>query len=324
MKRIFLLIALVGMMAVGVSAQSRSLATLSHDGELTFFDKLSCFEDALEAAHPGDIIYLSSGTFGTDISKTIYIKKPIRIIGNGYDSHIVSNLQLYKESSDTLAWTYSSSAPFCDGVRLEKLSFYTTGVSSNRFDQIEITSSRINNLDNTNGNVNNLMVDRCFLEKYNSSNYSGVNTEFRNSKIKLLNANSYEMAINCNIDSIYSKPGFIKSSIIRAMAYTSPSSRLENCFIENHGDPNFHYIDLENCYDLTGTDTKVLDENMEAVVDLQQNGYFGTDGTVVGIYGGDWLPYSESPTVPAVKASASSVKYDPEKNQLDVNITVAE
>lgn len=323
MKRIFLLIALVGMMAVGVSAQSRSLATLSHDGELTFFDKLSCFEDALEAAQPGDIIYLSSGTFGTDISKTIDIKKPIRIIGNGYDSHIVSNLRLYRESVDTLTWTYSSSAPFCDGVRLETLSFYS-GPSSG-FDQVEITASRIKELRNTTSYAKNLIVDRCLIEEYQSNSGSDKNTEFRNSKIKVLDARENEMAVNCNIDSIYIKPGFIKSSIIRTINFSgNTKSRLENCLVGNNEDDSHAYIDLVNCYDLTGTDTKVLDENMEAVVDLQQNGYFGTDGTVVGIYGGDWLPYSESPTVPAVKASASSVKYDPEKNQLDVNITVAE
>lgn len=323
MKRIFLLIVLVGMMAAGVSAQSRSLATLSHDGELTFFDKLSCFEDALEAAHPGDIIYLSSGTFGTDIRKTIDIKKPIRIIGNGYDSHIVSNLRLYRESEDTLAWTYSSSAPFCDGVRLEELSFYSS--PSSGFDQIEITASRIKELRNTTDYTKNLIIDRCLIEEYESSSSSDKNTEFRNSKIKILNAKENELAVNCNIDSIYCKPGFIKSSIIRTINYSlTNSSRLENCLVGNNEDAYHTYIDLENCYDLTGTDTKVLDENMEAVVNLQQNGYFGTDGTVVGIYGGDWLPYSESPTVPAVKASASSVKYDPEKNQLDVNITVAE
>lgn len=322
MKRIFLLIALVGMMAVGVSAQSRSLATLSHDGELTFFDKLSCFEDALEAAQPGDIIYLSSGTFGTDISKTIDIKKPIRIIGNGYDSHIVSNLRLYRESGDTLTWTYSSSAPFCDGVRLERLSF--DAYSTQGFDQVEITASRIKELSNTTTYAKNLIVDRCVIETYHSSSTTGKNTEFRNSKIKVLDSRENEMAVNCNIDSIYSKPGFIKSSIIRTIPGNySTSSRLENCLIETITGA-YTYVELENCYDLTGTDTKVLDENMEAVVNLQQNGYFGTDGTVVGIYGGDWLPYSESPTVPAVKASASSVKYDPEKNQLDVNITVAE
>lgn len=322
MKRIFLLIALVGMMAVGVSAQSCSLATLSHDGELTFFDKLSCFEDALEAAQPGDIIYLSSGTFGTDINKTIDIKKPIRIIGNGYDSHIVSNLRLYRESGDTLTWTYSSSAPFCDGVRLERLSF--DAYSTQGFDQVEITASRIKELSNTTTYAKNLIVDRCLIEKYQSSSSTGKNTEFRNSKIKVLDARQNEMAVNCNIDSVYSKPGFIKSSIIRTINFGSPSCRFENCLVGNNDDATQSYTDLENCYDLTGTDTKVLDDNMEAVVDLQQNGYFGTDGTVVGIYGGDWLPYSESPTVPAVKASASSVKYDPEKNQLDVNITVAE
>ena len=318
MKRIFLLIVLVGMMAAGVSAQSRSLATLSHDGELTFFDKLSCFEDALEAAQPGDIIYLSSGTFGTDIGKTIDITKPIRIVGNGYDSHIVSNIRLYL-NNDTVSFSYNSSAPFCDGVRIEKLSFYSN-FGYVDLDQIELRTSKIKELVNTSGDVNNLIVDRCYIGEYTA--LSSKNTEFRNSKIKVLKSLNNELVVNCNIDSIYSKPGLVKSSIIRTINQSSPSCRFENCLFMNFNS-NDTYCDVVNCYDMTGAvDCPGFDENLET--GGLNEAWLGTDGTVVGIYGGEWLPYSESPTVPAVKASASSVKYDPEKNQLDVNITVAE
>ena len=53
---------------------------------------------------------------------------------------------------------------------------------------------------------------------------------------------------------------------------------------------------------------------------LQSYSYLGTDGTVVGIYGGE-TPYTLEPTVP--KVTDSNLQLDMENKKLNVNLTVS-
>ena len=53
---------------------------------------------------------------------------------------------------------------------------------------------------------------------------------------------------------------------------------------------------------------------------LQSNGYLGTDGTVVGIDGGD-TPFTLVPSVP--KVTSSDLQLDNEKKELNVTLTVS-
>ena len=53
---------------------------------------------------------------------------------------------------------------------------------------------------------------------------------------------------------------------------------------------------------------------------LQSQGYLGTDGTIVGIYGGE-TPYTLEPTVP--KVTDSNLQLDMENKKLNVNLTVS-
>ena len=60
--------------------------------------------------------------------------------------------------------------------------------------------------------------------------------------------------------------------------------------------------------------------NDTSTSNLQSNGYLGTDGTVVGIYGGE-TPYTLVPSVP--KVTSSDLQLDNEKKQLNVTLTVS-
>ena len=53
--------------------------------------------------------------------------------------------------------------------------------------------------------------------------------------------------------------------------------------------------------------------------DLEDKGYIGTDGTVVGIEGGS-APFTLEPSVP--KVTNSTVAYDAANKLLKVNLTV--
>ena len=56
---------------------------------------------------------------------------------------------------------------------------------------------------------------------------------------------------------------------------------------------------------------------------LQSNGYLGTDGTVVGIYGGA-TPYDDNMLVPSVpKVTSSDLQLDMEQQKLNVTLTVS-
>lgn len=318
MKRIFTLLALIGLF-ISASAQTRTLVTLSHNGELTFFDKNTAFEDALEAAVDGDKIYLSSGTFGK--SENLNITKKISIIGNGYDSKILFFVQFELENN---AYEYSS--PLLEGVRLERLNLESgVGVYP-----IEIKTCKINNL--VIYNMENVLLDRCFIDQYSLSGNS-QNVTIRNSKIKIFNGNSCEVLENCNIKNFnaYHFPAYAASCIIDGVD-PSYGGVYENClmlcniYAMGSYEPQTH-----NCYKYIDNGLYVssfLDNDLETTDDYRRENtereFKGVDGTEVGIYGGQWYPFTTTPTLPTVDASKSSVTYDADNHQLKVTITIAE
>ncbi len=307
MKRIPTLIASLLLFILGATAQTRPLVTLSHEGQLTFFDKVSAFEDAVAAAVDGDVLYLSEGKFGASKQSFTIKNKKISIIGCGYNSHIIPNINVEFTDSATLT------APLFDGVRLEELSF-----SSNRIDQVEIKKCKINEV--SVGRANNTTLDRCNIGTFNGATNKNIN--IRNCKILLLKPQRCEIVENCNINEIYhDSPSYITNSIIEKFNFISINGVYENCLIGNSA--NMDSNDLRNCYDMSGTgNTDVLDDNLECTI-ADMSPYVGVDGTVVGVYGGQWFPYSETPSVPTVDSANSSVEYDKDTNKLNVTITVA-
>lgn len=313
MKKIISILAAIIMVAIA-SAQTKPLATLSHNGELTFFDQVSALEDAIEASVDGDIIYLSDGKFGASRQSLTITSKKISIIGNGYNSHILPDIIFDFKSavSDTLT------APLLDGVRLEELSFRNS-INSKPVNQVEIKKCKIDKISLS--YTNNVRLDRCNINTFNGT--SNLNVQVYNSKIGRFEGTKCEIVENCNIDNIHNySPSYITNSIINRFTNTPSGGIYENCLIGNNAELSTSN-DLRNCYDMTDTEnTAVLDENLECTIE-NMDPYTGIDGTVVGIYGGQWFPFSETPSVPTVDATKSSVVYDKENNKLNVTITVA-
>lgn len=316
MRRIITFIAVI-VLFITASAQINSLAVLDHEGELTYFDNVNSLEDALSAAIDGDKIYLSSGVFGG--SKTITIGKAVSIIGCGYDSRIVPEIKIGVKTP------YSS--PAFVGVQLEKLSAVNGSIPDSV--KVEISTCKIKSLDAY--YFKELHVERCYINDFNNYDLSSSickKVVIKNSKIGSFEGSQNEIVQNCNIRKIEASsskiPYILTSSIVgESHEFGSGSSLMEYCLIgkncsNNTGNGN---LIVENCYRLE-TDGNVLDDNLECTVDLVANKYLGLDGTPVGIYGGDWLPYTENPSLPAVDNSASSVTYDSESKKLKVSIKI--
>lgn len=318
MKRIFTLIAVISVF-LGAMAQ-RPLVTLSHNGELTFFSNLSALEEAINAAEDGDIIYLSEGKF-TSASSSITIDKLISIVGCGYKSHILPDIELSVNAKTPTDLTWF------DGVRLQRLSFSYGGICQDCI-YATIKKTWIRELiEGGHAGITNL-YDRCLIESADFGGASSNETYIQNSKIGVIhNDNGYAIqVINCNINQAYYCPRTVISSIIdgngdsnlgTSGTHTIYNSLLPSSLVDSS------YIFTYDCYlDEPAGDTGLLDENLEATVDLMEKGYLGEDGTVVGVYGGEF-PYSVYPSVPTVDSANSSVVYDADNNKLNVTITVS-
>lgn len=311
MKRILTIIAAVTMLVAGLAAQTKTLVTLSHEGELSFFDGVSQLDDAISASADGDVIYLSDGKFGTAGTSLKITNKKISIVGNGYNSHILSNVYFAHNKGVNI----ELDAPLFDGLRLEKITF------SNGFNEVEVKKCYIKEFSAE--NAYNILLDRCYLEKYENLYSTDKTIKIINCKIDTSYPSIREVFENCNIALMDHWNGsYVVNSIIKEVnggGNQTTNGIYENCLIGSKvSDVTEEY---RNCYELTEA-ADILDDNLECTID-DMSEYVGTDGTVIGVYGGEWFPYSETPSVPTVDSANSSVVYDKENNQLNVTITVA-
>ncbi|MDE6668461.1 MAG: hypothetical protein K2K26_02115 [Muribaculaceae bacterium] len=330
MKRFTTLIALLSVLLATMA--QRPLVTLSHNGELSFFSNLSALEEALDSAQNGDIIYLSEGKFAAT-STNIKIDKRLSIIGCGYKSHILPNITIDMSKNPN---SYME-APLFDGVRLPSVYFEDEQLSRDNLKEVEIRKTWIETFENIGYGGNNVLIDKCLIEKACFQGARDNITTIQNSKIKLIpryyvssNVNPIfaVTVINCNIAQTYYIPLTTISSIL------AEGQKTESSYLHTYYNPvTTHKIfnsiikpsfannivpTLKECYEVNND---ILDENLESTIDLAEKGYFGEDGTVVGVYGGEF-PFSENPSVPTVDSANSKVEYDAENNKLNVTISV--
>ena len=297
-----------------VSAQN-PMVTLSHNGELSFFTHLGAFQSALDSAKNGDIIYLSKGEFILN-GGNCTIDKRLNIVGSGYSSHILGNITIDMVNNPN-SWM---DAPLFDGVRLDKLEFNTSERSSKNLGETEIRRTWIRELKYGDAAGTDVTYDKCYIENTNFGSKKG-NVMLTNSKIGYIDGAWCEEIIvrNCNIDSALRYPRTMFSSILNqeTACETTGSHTIINSLLRIA--PNSQNVTTYNCYI---SEVPVLDNNLEACVNLIDNKYFGQDGTTeVGIHGGE-SPFSENPSVPTVDSANSTVEYDAASNKLKVNITV--
>lgn len=293
-----------------VKAQNAKII-LHHQGTVSFFTANN-IQAALDASVDGDTIYLNEGEFPGDLT----VSKDISIIGCGdWKSIINGNLTLAIKGNIThsiegiyitgnLTVTEESK-----GLTLRKCVFYRI-----YFDKF----------------TNDAVIERCWGSFLLSSNVGGLYVS--NSRIAQIegDAPAAENAVfnNCNIGNLFNRWYTYGNSSVERATY-------RNCIIgswsDNHHDVTTVYINClcgqnlyvnsedHNCWTLAN----IVDDNYNVTIsveELAEKDYLGTDGTIVGMYGGE-TPFSLQTTVPKITDYSSTV--DPKTKKVTVNLKVA-
>lgn len=319
MKRFIAMI--VAACAFFVASAQYPMVTLSHNGELSFFDDLYAFEAAYNQAENGDTLYLSEGEFILN-GGSFTIQKRLSVVGNGYGSYILGNLSFDMRKNPNS----EMDAPLFDGVRLDKVSFQNLGESVQNLRKSEIRRCRIGELENGSCAGNDVCYDKCYIEKA-VFGQNGSNVVVKNSKLGGKSGHSDLSgltAINCHISEANFYPSTMISSVFKkTTASSGPHLSGDVSLINSVLDfsPKSNNIYMHDCYIYSDAGQPLLDENMDCLLNLEELGYLGQDGTVAGIMGGEY-PFTENPSVPTVDTSNSSVEYDEEADRLKVSIKI--
>ena len=328
MKKYLLMAVCIIMMSMTASAISINKALLDHNGTVTLYDGL---QEAINASSDGDVIYLTLGTFKGPFT----VSKKITIRGTGETSIIDGDVSISIPG-----------APKLTSPVLESLTVSGTVTVNSEVNDMILRKSKITSI-TIGANVDGAVLDRCYITNTLtlSSYIKGMTVV--NTKIFYVKANSGATQnttfVNCNLFRLYvtNFSGTIINSIINASYNNSStlspilSTVLLNTLIYSYGT----YVSIgtssvaQNCYNQNnGVYYQANNSTNEGLINyytcecsfttsqLQSNGYLGTDGTVVGIYGGD-TPYTLEPSVP--KVTSSSLDLDMEKKELNVKLTVS-
>lgn len=309
MKKLFLFFVAMLMVSMTANAITINKALLQHNGEVTLFEGNN-IQDAVNAAVDGDTIYLTLGTF-----KPFTINKKITIRGTGETSIIDGNVTIDIPNQQTLT------SPVLEALAVSG----TVNVSSAVNDMI-LRKCKIANM-TFGANVDGAVIDRCYITNtLTLSSYINGMTVV-NTKLNRVEANSgasnNTTFVNCNI--WYLRCDYFAGTIINSILYfpnnnrTINSTVLLNTYINNELSIGSSSV-MQNCY--RGNDVGI-NYDCECSRDtnyLQTNNYLGTDGTVVGIYGGD-TPFTLEPSVP--KVTSSDLDLDNENKVLNVKLTVS-
>lgn len=322
MKKQLLLAVCLIMMSLTASAVTINKALLEHNGEVTLFDG-DKVQDAINAASDGDVIYLTLGTF-----KPFTVTRQITIRGTGDTSIIDGDVTISMPG-----------APKLTSPVLESLAVSGTVHVGAQVDDMIIRKCKIANF-TIGAQIDGAVIDRCYITKALtlSSYIKGMTVV--NTKLYSVQANSGATQnttfVNCNFYQLY--PDYFSGTILNSIIqgpYANYSYRLNSTVIinsiVNKSSNNVGYNDYftlgsssvaQNCY-LYNLGSQYVSSSCECKDDtytLQANAYLGTDGTVVGIYGGD-TPFTLDPTVP--KVTNSDIKLDTKTKKLNVKLTVS-
>ena len=324
MRKTFIL-ALLALVLCGARAvaQSSLMATLSHDGQISTFYGATALQQAHEAADHGDVITLSSGSFaGVDITKAVTIR------GAGMEVDTVHAIDPTVISTD-----------FAINIADSVTNILTMeGIYNNQ--EIRV------------GHLKNAMFLKCrfnyFAPQYTNDDSSLKDLNFINCRVadELVGySNTSASIINCVVNEVYMQNGyysFDNSIILSTFNYVS-NSEFKNCIIVDRGahNSNTYYNNLfitddNNALNEIPNTTNVRvpknderianllgdysDSNPYTLTEEAKNILKGTDGTEVGIYGGN-IPYDATPTNPRITKFEVSPKTTAD-GKLSVDIEV--
>ena len=317
MKKSLLLSVCLAFASLSSFGASLASIMLQHNGSVTMFeaDKMSA---AIAAAVKGDTIYLNEGTFVGDFT----INKEITIIGAGQDSKINGNITIAIDNTPTL------SAHMLDAVNI-----YGSITVSKALNNLKIRKCYTSMISAA-AALTDLNVDRSNIVRVElSANYKSGN--FINCYIYEIYSNTSNLQntlnyINCNIMRLNQNGNRMRGTYINCIinGYYNYSD-MQNCVFINTLYKSFTInsnSSIQNCYESDFSFTEYTEEKTNihyytvAADYLKDNNYVGTDGTIVGMFGGT-TPYNLVPNVPTV--TESKVTVDMATKKLNVSLKVS-
>ena len=318
MKKLFLLVVCLMMVGMQSVKAQVGIAALHHEGKVTIFgeDKLA---NAIEASVEGDSIYLSEGHFLGNIT----VNKAIHLIGSGQGTIIDGDVTISIDNTPTLVGYLLTGMHIIgdiipnkslNGLRISLCYFtnYGRDKSGNASDRIT---------------VSDLYIERshCTKKMYLGEVESGNLYSCKIYQVYNFYQTGRTTLNHCNFYSDYN-PGtgqigyFAINCIIRDGMSTYNS--YQNCLSGWSTNPST----AENCWP-AGSGGKIdgvelLDDNLNCSLsdeELRTRGYIATDGSVVGITGGD-APFTLDLATP--KVLEHHIEVDKATRKLNVTLRV--
>ena len=329
-KNLFLLVALA-FVCIQAKADIAPTVMLSHNGVRTMFmwDEV---QKAVDAAVDGDTIYLSNGSFAP-----FNVTKRIMVRGTGDETIIEGNCTVYIGGQTPL------SMPVLDALT------FTGDVSvTSAYKQFTIRKCQMNSLNFTESDFRDVKLDRCDI--LGTLHLTQKVKEFNcfNTKIRTLQPYDYKLGNayfdHCNIREIndtivatfdncvlwYCKAEVknhdgwfgtcIGGCVLNYCIYPPTGGPGESGYLDvgymRMGQYGFFYnpsVTFNNCFNEIWIDDK-------EVVSYSSSSYLGSDGTMIGCYGGQH-PFRRTPELPRV--TKSSVQVDAVNKKLNVTLTLS-
>ena len=308
MKKILTLILFATMMLTtnGAFAQNNLVATLNHEGAISYFYGSNALVNAHEAATHGDVITLSVGTFNpTTITKAVTIygsgmeftiyEGQVTAISGDFSINITDEVDtplliqgIYSRSSITVTQVPDNSQLLKSRLSYvdvrDEITFIHCKITYS-FSSESGQKNLYNCFMSQDGPMNNVQAYNCVVIYSHNSGYSNPyyangtsNSSFYNCIICQKEDQSNRVFPSSN--TIYNSVGignnYLFSSII---GIKNSYSNYESIFKEYSG---------------TYSDTVSFELTDEA-----KTAYLGYDGTQIGVYGNS-TPYDPRPTVPLI------------------------
>ena len=349
MRKKFLLSLALLLGALGAWAQTQ-VAALTHNGQVKLYYGASAFADAVEAAVHGDVINLSAGTFnGATISKRITVRGAGMLPdeANATEATIISELVKMTTNAglDDGRFTQFEGIDFSAAGAINAIADVVMGVVFNK--------CRFRNADNRNSSTYANFSDCHFYSCHitgpgnasNSPYFNFINSSFSNCYCNLpnyqglYNTQSENTFENCVINIYSSSASYFQTGrkfsncILYGAQPSIPATvAMWNCVFINPGsDVATIFNNIENNTNkvvdsfgaifkrFTGTYTYKADFSL---TDEAKSLYTGTDGTQIGMYGGN-TPYSPVVSNPRITKCSVAGKTTTD-GKLSVDITVNE
>lgn len=352
MKKLLVTLMASVLCIIGANAEENTtlVATLSHGNGLTAYYGKGALVEAYNAAQPGDIITLSSGTFtGANFAKNI----TVRGVGGWADGSSDNNYTIIEGS-----WTFKLQSDenelTIEGVRFTSQLVITSDVykactiSKVNFDSYLSLQSNVfaklnhcviyNYLSTCQGVISNcvmsyisayegtdkITLQNCVLYSYNSS-YNQLNEDVATNCIFISNGKNVLGASNDVHNCVYfntSKTDYdffayatnTTNKIVtdRDNFFKNPAVLKKNT--DQYGDLSY--------YDVNFDDLNVDGTGLYELSDEAKQLYKGNDGTVVGVWGGA-APFNMTPSNPRITKCEIVPKVDA-NGKLSVTIEVAQ